>query len=87
MSEIINQTAISERRRLRGAPAAALKRPGIPAHPVLLHAALALQGKALRAIPAALRLAPLDAAEPAMPDRPKGRCRKGSKTRLPIPVA
>lgn len=32
-----------------------------------------LQGKALRAIPAAHSLAPLDAAEPALPDRPGQR--------------
>src|SRR5690606_41026061 len=32
-----------------------------------------LQGKALRAIPAARSLAPLDAAEPATPDRPGQR--------------
>lgn len=30
-----------------------------------------LQGKALWAIPAALRLAPLDTAEPTAPDRPR----------------
>ena len=40
---------------------------------VALRASLALQGKALRAIPAARCLAPLDTTEPAEPDRPGQR--------------
>jgi hypothetical protein len=44
-----------------------------------------LQGKALRAIPAARCLAPLDAAEPAAPARPGIRSRKGRGASFPMP--
>ena len=53
---------------LAAAQAAALRRPGIPVRPIPARYAC-LQGKALRAIPAALCVAPLDTAEPALPDR------------------
>ena len=46
-----------------------------------------LQGKALRAIPAARCLAPLDAAEPAAPDRPGQRLRLGRCRELAFSLA